>query len=146
MNKKNTIISPQPAWAVYLRSSVTADALIIQARQRAKIQTVLLDPSPLPVFAEYSDLGTIRPPYWVNYQLMLADAQQGKFSHLALQDVTRLGRHESESFEAIQVLTQLGVQVYFADYPNLNTADLDLSTLDTLIFQQVQSKRRKQRG
>jgi len=112
----------KPGIAQYLRVSA-ADVQNPQNSfdyQRQRIQSSLgqVD-NDLPVVAEYADilsgLNSKRP----QYQKMLEDARRGKFSHLAVYSIDRLGRTTEETLRTVQELVDMGVEVMVADTPNL---------------------------
>ena len=82
--KKSPSVSPQPGWAIYLRTSSEDHQKpeLSRARQRATIDSNVLAHSELPVIHEYVDVLTGKTPNRVGYQQLLADARTGKFSHV----------------------------------------------------------------
>jgi DNA invertase Pin-like site-specific DNA recombinase len=89
--------SPVPGWATYLRVSdedkQTPERSF--AMQRQRINEQLLAKSELPFLQEYRDMLTGTVANRADYQQMLADAQAGLFSHLALYRADRFGRDVS---------------------------------------------------
>ncbi|MDQ7033691.1 MAG: recombinase family protein [Anaerolineae bacterium] len=86
------------------------------------------------VIGEYTDTETGTNPNRTHYQLMLRDARSGKFSHLAAENAERFGRDDAEALRAIDELDRLGIQVRFADYPDLNPTDADERIMISLNF------------
>jgi DNA invertase Pin-like site-specific DNA recombinase len=87
--KKVTPISPQPGWAIYLRTSSDENQKpeMSRARQKFTIEKNVLERSSMPVFDEYIDVLTGKTPNRAGYQRLLADAR------LVLHSVTS---HEKE--------------------------------------------------
>jgi DNA invertase Pin-like site-specific DNA recombinase len=50
---------------------------------------------------------------------MLADARDGKFSHLAIYSIDHLERSTDETLATVQELISLGIEIIVADSPNL---------------------------
>ncbi|MEO0565813.1 MAG: recombinase family protein, partial [Chloroflexota bacterium] len=92
------MIEPRPGWAIYLRTSSkeVQNPKASQERQRHNIQRNLVEPGSLDVIEEYSDTETGTNPHRTNYQRMLRDARQGKFSHIAAENAERFGRDDAE--------------------------------------------------
>lgn len=74
----------------------------------------------LPIVAEYKDVLSGRTADRPDYQRMLGDARKGMFSHIATYSVDRLGRNTQETLNALEELTNLGIEVLVADSPNLD--------------------------
>lgn len=89
--------------------------------QRQRIQDCMtrlnLD---LPVVGEYSDILSGKTGRRPDYQRMLKDARAGRFSHIGIYSVDRLGRNTQETLNTLEELTELGVEVMVADSPNLD--------------------------
>jgi DNA invertase Pin-like site-specific DNA recombinase len=129
--------SPQPGWAVYLRTSdkEAQNPANSQSRQRHAIKRALLDVSDLPVIGEYIDNLTGRvSSRREGYQQMLQDARAGKFSHVAVENAERFGRNDAEALSAIDELHSFAVLVRFADYPDLDPVDPDDRIIVSLSF------------
>ncbi len=129
--------SPQPGWAVYLRTSdkEAQNPANSQGRQRNTIRRALLDPSDLPVIDEYIDNQTGRvSDRREGYQRLLRDARAGKFSHVAVENAERFGRNDAEALSAIDELDAFAVAVRFADYSDLDPMDPDDRILVSLSF------------
>ncbi len=129
--------SPQPGWAVYLRTSdkEAQNPANSQGRQRNAIRRALLETSDLPVIGEYIDNLTGRvSDRREGYQRMLQDARTGKFSHVAVENAERFGRNDAEALSAIDELHDFGVVVRFADYPDLDPMDPDDRIMVSLSF------------
>lgn len=95
---------------------------------------MLLDRSDLPFIEEYVDNFTGRIPKRSDYDRMLADAREGKFSFVAVENAERFGRNDAEALMAIEELHELGVSVRFADYPERDPVDPDDRILIGLSF------------
>ena len=129
--------SPQPGWAIYLRTSdkEAQNPENSQGRQRHMIRRALLNDSNLPVSDEYIDNLTGRvSDRREGYQRMLQDARAGKFSHVAVENAERFGRNDAEALSAIDELYNFGVLVRFADYPDLDPIDPDDRIMVSLSF------------
>ena len=129
-------LPPKPGWAMYLRTSSqeAQNPENSQRRQRHAIQRALLDPSPLPLVAEYVDTMSGRTPDRDGYQRLLEDARAGEFSHVAVENAERFGRNDTEALTAIDELHNLGVAIRFADYPDLDPFDPDDRIMVSLSF------------
>lgn len=115
----------QPGWALYLRTS-DADAQAPERSQESQRRTIhqqLIERSDLPVVAEYADTYTGRSTDRQSYQRLLTDARVGKFSHVGVYAIDRLGRDDVECGRAIDELVALGIHVRIAGYPDLNVAN-----------------------
>ncbi len=136
LKRKTKRQEPTPGWVTYLRTSdkEAQNPANSQARQRAAIQRMLLDRSDLPFIEEYVDNFTGRIPKRSAYQRMLADAREGKFSFVAVENAERFGRNDAEALMAIEELHELGVSVRFADYPERDPVDPDDRILIGLSF------------
>ncbi|MEO8610894.1 MAG: recombinase family protein [Chloroflexota bacterium] len=96
-----------------------------QRRQRHAIERALLDPSELPLVAEYVDTMSGHTPNHDGYQRLLEDARAGRFSHVSVENAERFGRNDTEALTTIDELHNLGVAIRFADYPDLDPIDPD---------------------
>ncbi len=127
----------RPGTALYLRVS-TEDMQNPENSfeyQRQRIQdTQERSNLTLPVTAEYTDILSGKTDKRPNYQRMLQDARDGRFSHLAIYSVDRLGRNTQETLSALEELTDLGVEVLVADSPNL---DMDTPSGNLLLRMRV---------
>jgi DNA invertase Pin-like site-specific DNA recombinase len=95
------------------------------AMQRQRIQEHLLAPSDLPFKGEYFDVLTGTSPNRADYQRMLADAQAGNFSHLALYRADRFGRNTVEGLQAATRLIGQGIKIRVAHMPSLRPEEPD---------------------
>src|SRR5574341_1395282 len=111
-------------WAIYLRTSTEDNQAPerSQESQRRVIHEQLVANSGLPIFKEYADTYSGRSTDRANYQYMLADARQGKFSHVAVFAIDRFGRNDVECGRAVDELKTLAIKIKIAGY-----ADLDIS-------------------
>jgi DNA invertase Pin-like site-specific DNA recombinase len=125
--RKQKQIILTPGWAIYLRTSSkdTQNPKNSQERQRQAIYANVISKNSMPVYAEYADTETGLNPHRTNYQKMLHDARLGKFSHIVAENTERFGRNDTESLRAMDEMATLGVQVRFADYPDLDPMDSD---------------------
>ena len=116
-----------PGFVQYLRTS-DEDAQAPErshAAQRRDIKTRLMHFHNLPELGEYVDNFTGTSADRKNYQQMLADARNGKFSHIFASVPDRFGRDDVEALRAIDEMTRLGIIVRFASHPDLDPADAD---------------------
>ena len=108
-------------WVIYLRVSdedkQTPERSF--AMQRQRIEEHLLTGSGLPVQREYCDILTGTTPKRADYQQMLADAERGTFSHLALYRADRFGRNAMEGLQAATKLISAGIKIRVANMPSL---------------------------
>lgn len=133
-NKKKLMV--REGWAIYLRTSSkeTQNPKNSQDRQRNAIRERLVQPSGLTVYNEYADTETGTSPNRTNYRRMLEDARQGKFSHIAAENAERFGRSDTEALRAIDEMDELGIQIRFADYPDLDPTNADDRIMIALSF------------
>ena len=112
-------------WAVYLRTSTDESQAPerSQESQRRIINRVFLKDSDLPVIGEYRDTYTGRKTDRENYQRMLEDARQGKFSFVAVAMIDRFGRNNGEIGRAIDELIDLGIKIRLANFPDLDVTN-----------------------
>lgn len=137
MGRRNSKrLPPKPGWAMYLRTSSqeAQNPENSQRRQRHAIHRALLEPSDLPLIAEYVDTMSGRTPNRISYQRMLDDARAGKFSHVAVENAERFGRNDTEALMTIDELHNLGVAIRFADYPDQDPFDPDDRIMVSLSF------------
>ena len=137
MSRRNSKrLPPKPGWAMYLRTSSqeAQNPENSQRRQRHAIQRALLEPSELPLVAEYVDTMSGRTPNRDGYQRLLEDARAGQFSNVAVENAERFGRNDTEALTAIDELHNLGVSIRFADYPDLDPIDPDDRIMVSLSF------------
>ncbi|MDX2137269.1 MAG: recombinase family protein [Chloroflexota bacterium] len=127
---------PTPGWAVYLRTSSDENQKpeLSRERQRFVIEQSVLAASDMPIYGEYIDVLTGKDPRRKAYQQMLADARDGKFSHVVVERADRFGRDDTEALRAIDELHRFGVAVRFANTPDLDPMDPDDRVLVTLTF------------
>ena len=134
--KKKPRLSLVSGWVMYLRTS-DEDAQAperSQAGQRRMIHHALIQPSGLPLLDEYVDNYTGRATDRTHYQRLLADAREGKFSHVAVAFADRFGRNDVEALRAIDELTALGVTIRIATDPSLNPADMNGRLFTNILF------------
>jgi len=116
-----------PGWAIYLRVSdedkQTPERSF--AMQRRRIQDDLICHSDIPTYREYIDLLSGSNPNRRDYQELLADAEAGKFSRIALYRADRFGRNTVEGLQATQKLNSLGIQIRVASMPSLRPEEPD---------------------
>ena len=113
-----------PGWAIYLRTSNkdTQNPKASQERQLFVIHQRLISYSDMSrVIETYVDNDTGRNPNRTNYQRLLADARQGKFSHVAVESPERFGRDIQEATRAIKELQRIGIRLCFASSPTAET-------------------------
>lgn len=135
--KKAALIhTPQPGWAVYLRTSSDENQKpeMSRARQKFAIEKNVLERSTMPVSGEYIDVLTGKTPNREGYQRLLADARSGKFSHVIVERADRFGRNDTEALRAIDELHEFGVAVRFANQPDLDPMDPDDRVIVALSF------------
>jgi DNA invertase Pin-like site-specific DNA recombinase len=133
---KKTVYTPQPGWAVYLRTSSDENQKpeLSRARQRFAIEENVLKRSDMPVYDEYIDVLTGTTAKRPEYQRLLHDAREGKFSHVIVERADRFGRNDTEALRAIDELWEFGVAVRFANNPELDPMDMDQRLLVTISF------------
>jgi site-specific DNA recombinase len=134
--KSRTVPTPQPGWAVYLRTSSDENQKpeMSRARQRYTIEKNVLERSEMPVYHEYIDVLTGTTPEREAYQCLLADARAGRFSHVIVERADRFGRNDTEALRAIDELHEFGVRVRFANQPDLDPMDPDDRVIVALTF------------
>lgn len=134
--KQRVVAPPQPGWAVYLRTSSDENQKpeMSRARQRFTIQQNVLAKSTIPVFNEYIDVLTGTTPQRTEYQRLLEDARNGRFSHVIVERADRFGRNDTEALRAIDELYEFGVAVRFANQPDLDPMDPDDRVVVALSF------------
>jgi DNA invertase Pin-like site-specific DNA recombinase len=123
-NRRRDIV-PETGWAIYLR---TSDADVqnpknSHERQREAIYRILIEPSAIPVFKEYCEVGSGRKRNRKMYQAMLEDARNGRFSHLAIQKTGRFGRDSVEAMRALRQLVDMGIEVRIAENPQADVTN-----------------------
>jgi len=120
-------MSTSHGWATYLRVSDEDKQSPERsfAMQRQRIQEHLLNPSKHPFKREYCDMLTGTTPNRHDYQLLLGDAEAGKFSHLGLYRADRFGRHAAEGLQAATKLISLGIKIRVANMPTLTPESPD---------------------
>ena len=134
--KRSKQLSPNPGWAIYLRTSCreAQNPKMSQERQRFNIQRALIERSKLPVISEYTDIESGTKVDRSGYQHMLREARIGKFSHVAVENAERFGRNDAEALSIIDELHDIGVAIRFADYPDLNPIGPDDRIMVSLSF------------
>src|SRR5260221_912765 len=131
--KKRPLIS---GWITYGRTS-DEDAQAPErslASERSLSRERLTNGSGLAQIDDYSDIYTGKSTDRKNYQLLLSDAREGKFSHVAIAFVVRFGRNDVEGIRAFDELNKLGVTVRIATYPSLDPATPDGRMIVTMLF------------
>lgn len=134
--KTKVMVTPQPGWAIYLRTSSDENQKpeMSRARQRFAIENNVLKRFDMPVYSEYIDVLTGTTPQREAYQRLLEDARSGKFSHVIVERADRFGRNDTEALRAIDELYDFGVAVRFANQPDLDPMDPDDRVIVTLSF------------
>ncbi len=121
LNSETATVPIASGWAIYLRVSdedkQTPERSF--AMQRQRIEEHLLAESNVPLKREYCDILTGTTPKRADYQEMLADAQRGAFSHLALYRADRFGRNAMEGLQAATRLISVGIKIRVAHMPSL---------------------------
>ena len=116
-----------PGWATYLRVSdedkQTPERSF--AMQRHQIQQQLLTPSKVPFCREYTDLLSGTNPNRKDYQQMITDAENGKFSHIGMYRADRFGRNTVEGLQTATKLIGLGIKIRIANMPSLEPENPD---------------------
>ena len=111
----------KPGWATYLRVSdedkQTPERSF--AMQRQRIQENLINSSEFPFQNEYRDMLTGTTPNRADYQKLIADAEDRKFSHLGLYRADRFGRDTVEGLQAATKLIGWGIKIRVAHMPSL---------------------------
>jgi len=116
-----------PGWAIYLRVS-NEDKQTPErsfSMQRKSIRDRLLQPSELQLGEEYRDILTGTNSNRIDYQRMLSDAKNGKFSHLGLYRADRFGRDTVEGLHAATNLIKWGIKIRVANMPSMRPEDPD---------------------
>jgi DNA invertase Pin-like site-specific DNA recombinase len=134
--KRAIVVPPQPGWAVYLRTSSDENQKpeLSRARQRFAIDANVLERSEIPVHDEYIDVLTGTTANRPEYQRLLNDAREGKFSHVIVERADRFGRNDTEAMRAIDELHEFGVAVRFANMPDIDPMHMDQRVLVTMTF------------
>ncbi|MHB8628404.1 MAG: recombinase family protein [Aggregatilineales bacterium] len=125
-----------PGWVEYLRTSDEDSQAPerSQAYQHRLIIDHLIEPSGLPLLGTYADTMSGRKVSRIDYQRLLADARLGKFSHVAIAYVDRLGRNDVEGLRGYDELTAIGIQVRIATYPSLEPEKPDGRMIVGMLF------------
>lgn len=124
MAKKREPIALKPGWVLYLRTSSkeAQNPKASQERQRYNIEQRLLRASDMnEIVKVYVDTESGRNPNRTNYQRMLRDARQGKFSHVGIESPERFGRDVEEAIRAFNELRRLGIEIRFASNPAIDS-------------------------
>lgn len=125
--RKTTKVVSVPGFVKYLRTS-DEDAQSPERSQSAQRRDVLARLARMvdvPDLGEYVDNYTGTSADRKDYQRMLTDARQGRFSHVFAAVPDRFGRDDVEALRAIDEMTKLGIKVRFASHPDLDPADED---------------------
>jgi DNA invertase Pin-like site-specific DNA recombinase len=89
--------------------------------QRQRIESCFEHSSiDLPVVNEYRDVLTGKHSKRPGFQEMLEDAREGRFSHLGVYSIDRIGRNHLETLDIIEELSELGIEIVAADSPHLD--------------------------
>lgn len=123
-------------WAEYLRVSTEdrqTPARSFKLQQDA-IERVLIEPSGIPLVAVYRDILTGANYDRAQFQQMLADARQGKFTHLGIYRVDRFGRDTAEGLTVAKELRALGIHLIPAANPGLDISTPDGWMLFTILL------------
>src|SRR5258708_39619878 len=113
-----------PGWVFYGRTS-DEDAQAPErslGSQRRLCTERLINGSGLESIGEYTDIYSGRSIDRKNYQLLLSDARDGRFSHVSIAFVDRFGRNDVEGIRAFDELNKLGVRGGVAILPSVDTA------------------------
>ena len=127
MAKKHSRLMPNLGFVTYLRTSdeEVQSPERSQEAQRRDIYQRLTNAIQLPHLGEYIDNFTGTSADRKQYQHLLNDARQGKFSHVFASVPDRFGRDDVEALRAIDEMTRLGISVRFASHPELDPGDPD---------------------
>jgi DNA invertase Pin-like site-specific DNA recombinase len=85
----------------------------------------LIDGSELSYRGQYSDIFDEHETADQGFQRLLADAQLGKFSHIAIAYVHIFGKTDAEIRQAFDSLIALGLTIRIATYPSLHPEEPD---------------------
>ncbi len=137
MGRRKTKFRPlTPGWVIYCRTS-DDDAQAPERSwdsQRRLCMEQLINSSQLPLLDRYADIFTGKSTDRKDYQRLLADARDGKFSHVAIAFVDRFGRNDVEGIRAFDELNKLGITVRIASYPSLDPSTPDGRMVVTMLF------------
>ncbi len=116
-----------PGWATYLRVSDEDKQSPERSfsMQRKTIQDQLLDKSEIGLFHEYQDRVSGTTSNRAQYQKMLQDAEDGKFSHIGLYKADRFGRDTLEGLQTAKKLIDLGIKIQITYNPSLRPEEPD---------------------
>src|SRR5258708_9858743 len=134
--KKTKLRSMIPGWIFYGRTS-DEDAQAPErslGSQRRLCTERLVEGSGLELLTEYKDIYSGRSTDRKDYQLLLSDAREGKFSHVAIAFIDRFGRNDVEGIRAFDELIKLGITVRIATYPSLDPGTPDGRMIVTMLF------------
>src|SRR5258708_1170105 len=87
--------------------------------------TRLIDDSELPYRGQYNDIFDENETEGQGFHRLLADAQLGKFSHIAIAYVHLFGETDAEIRQAFDTLIALGMTIRIATYPSLHPEEPD---------------------
>ena len=129
-------ITLREGWVLYLRVSDKDHQTPERSfkMQRDAIQRTLLANSDLPVYGVYKDLLTGTNYNRADFQRMLAEAHEGRFSRIAIYRVDRFGRDTAEGLSVGKELRQLGIQIMPASNPGLDITSPDGWMLFTILL------------
>jgi DNA invertase Pin-like site-specific DNA recombinase len=136
MSNNNNQIPLIQGWAIYLRTS-SAEAQNPEsshATQQNDIYKVLIKPSGLDVLYIYRDVESGLKTDRQQYRQMLYDARRGLFSHIGVASHDRFGRKGTEALSACDELRRLGIELRFANHPNLSLHNNQATLMFFLFF------------
>ena len=135
--KIKPIPSPQPGWAVYLRTSSDENQKpeMSRARQKFTIEKNVLEHSAMPHILRRVH----RCLDWNNakregYQRPVGGCTCGSVFHVIMVDNDRFGRNDTEAMRAIDGAHEFGVAVRFANMPDIDPMHMDQRVLVTMTF------------
>ena len=116
-----------PGWATYLRVSDEDKQSPERSfsMQRKMIQDQLIEKSDIEIFREYQDRVSGKTSNRAQYQQMLRDAEDGKFSHVGLYKADRFGRNTLEGMQTAEKLIGLGIKIRIAYSPSQRPEEPD---------------------
>jgi DNA invertase Pin-like site-specific DNA recombinase len=134
--KKSTNLAPFDEWRCYLRVSdedkQTPERSF--AMQRDQINKYLLASSTIPIGREYIDILTGTTIDRDDFKQLIADAEAGWFSHLAIYRADRFCRNAVEGMQVTQKLVSLGIKIRMASMPSLAPETPDGSMMFYLLM------------
>jgi DNA invertase Pin-like site-specific DNA recombinase len=137
MNEQNVESTKVLGWVEYVRddASESLHAPERSAEHRIRLNhDRLIDGSGLPYLGRYVETYEKRSDR-TGYKQLVADAQVGKFSHLAIAHINEFGATDAKIQRGFDTLVSLGITIRIATYPSLDPADPDGRTLiDVLLL------------